>query len=325
MSTASRSILITSASGNIGQKLIPLLLSTLSTASFTLVLPTRDAARLRSKLALPDALSARPNLVIAEGDTANVPWLESLLREHAVDTVLSNFAHVEELILTLNLWSACEAVGIKHLIYISACMDTSLEAVRAGTLRNVLAAHVACKFPAEQRLMYGSPPFSWTILGPTLFFQSDQMFKEALLKDGLYNFPMGRKGSSRVDTADIALGALRAIEDGGKSWGGKKIMIGSREAYKAERVAKLWGDALGRDVTAMGARSEDLKMLEDALIPHAGGAWARDLVLMARQFDMDGFGMTDEQYQEQVRFLGKEASSYEDFVRKTAKAWKAEA
>ncbi|OIW30570.1 NAD(P)-binding protein [Coniochaeta ligniaria NRRL 30616] len=325
MSTPSRSILITSASGNIGQKLIPLLLSTPSTASHTLVLPTRDAARLRSNLALPDSLWDRPNLIVAEGDTSNAPWLESLLRTHAVDTVFSNFAFVEELILTLNLWSACEAAGVKHLIYLSACVDTSLEAVRAGALRNVLAAHVAYKFPAEQRLVYGSPPFSWTILGPSLFFQNDVRVKASLLGEGVYNWSMGSKGMSRVDTADIALGVLRAVEDGGRAWGGKKIMIGSREPYTGERVAKIWSAALGKDVRSVGAGPEDLKRLEEELLPHAGGAWARDLVMMIREFDMDGFGMTEEQYQEQVRFLGKEASSYEEFVRETAAAWKAEA
>lgn len=325
---STRSILITSASGHIGQQLVPLLLSTPSTASYTLVLPTRSAARLRSNLALPSD-SPYPNLVIAEGDTSNAPWLESLLRAHAVDTVVSNFSGVEELILTLNLWSACEesAGVVKHLVYVSACgIDASAEAVRAGTgLRHLGAAHVAYKYPAEQRLMYGSPPFTWTVLGPSLFFQNDERIKAALLESGVYDFPLGSKGSSRVDTADIALGALRAVEDKGRSWGGRKVMIGSREAYTGERVAGLWSAALGREVTAVGAGAEELRRIEEEMMPSVGGAWARDMVLMVRQFDLDGFGMSEEQYAEQVRFLGREPRRYEDFVRETAAKWKAEA
>lgn len=333
MSTITRSILITSASGNIGQKLIPLLLSTPSTASYTIVVPTRDAARLRTNLGLPDSPSSHPNLIVAEGDTTNTPWIESLLRTHAVDTVLSNFSGIEELALTLNFWSACEATGVKHLVYISACFDTSLEAVRAGALRHVGAAHCAYKFPAEQRLVYGGPKFSWTILAPTLFMQTNSSYvQKTVMEMGLIGFPVGEKGCSMVDTADIALGAFKAIEDQGKVWGGKKIAIGSREVYNTEAMTKLWSKATGKEIKGVSARWEDLEKLEEQVAlmgadrrGRGGWAWARDMVLMCEQFDLDGFGMTDEQYQEQVKFLGKEASSYEEYVKGLVAKWKTEA
>lgn len=60
-----------------------------------------------------------------------------------------------------------------------------------------------------------------------------------------------------------------------------------------------------------------------------GAHGRRDMALMVRQFDLDGFGMSEEQYAEQVGFLGREPRRYEDFVRsherETAAKWKAEA
>jgi hypothetical protein len=38
-------------------------------------------------------------------------------------------------------------------------------------------------------------------------------------------------------------------------------------------------------------------------------------------FQDHGFGMTEEQYEHQVKFLGREPSSYEAFVEKTAQEW----
>ena len=67
-----------------------------------------------------------------------------------------------------------------------------------------------------------------------------------------------------------------------------------------------------------------LKGVEEAFRSMVGPAWARDLKLMYKLFDVSSFGMTKEEYDEQVELLGKEPSSYEKFVEDTARAWKNE-
>jgi hypothetical protein len=70
-----------------------------------------------------------------------------------------------------------------------------------------------------------------------------------------------------------------------------------------------------------------------------GPAWARDLRLVrnfaSKEMPSDtwqmyeaireqGFGPTDEEYQEQITFLGREPNVYEEFVTDLAEQWKLE-
>lgn len=320
-SSSSRSILITSASGKIGSSLLPQLLSNPAYSSFKLILPTSNAAKLRAKL----PPTASDNVIIAEGDVANATWLESLLKTHHVDTIFSNFAGIEELIYTLNLWDAAECAGVKHVVFLSACGDMSVQAVQQqGSIRNVRAAHVAHKFFLEQSLSSGGWGFSWTVIGPSLFFSNDFRSKGHILQEGLFNEPLGSKGVSRTSERDVGLAVAKALADGGETTSGRKIYVGSKRAYTGDEIARLWGEALGREVRAAHYGPEAKAQLEEGLGKHVGAAFGRDLALMYRMMDREVFGMTDEQYAAQVEFLGKEPDAYEEFVRGTAEAWLAE-
>ena len=46
---------------------------------------------------------------------------------------------------------------------------------------------------------------------------------------------------------------------------------------------------------------------------------------MYEVFRKQPFGMTEDQFEEQKRLLGREPSNYEEFVREEAAAWKGEA
>lgn len=320
MSAPKHGVLITSASGNIGQALLPQLLASPQFPIWTVVLPTRNASKLRGLIPHTDPLPS--NIVIAEGDVADALWLESLLREHSVRTVYSNFSGLEELVLSLNLWNAAKRAGVSHLIYLSSAIDYSIEAVKAGALENMDALNTVGKLPLEHKLMYGRVPFTWTILGPTFFFTNDLRNKDSLLADGRFLALVGSKGASLVDTKDIALAVVKGLEDGGKQWAGKKIWLGSRKSYSADEILQTWAKALGKEVKRFDFGTEDYSGLERVLRQSEKPEWARTMVNMIHEFDLNGFGMNDEQYQQQLKFLGKEPTDYEVFVKETVAEWK---
>src|SRR5690242_21469014 len=107
---------------------------------------------------------------------------------------------------------------VKHIVYISAGEDYSIDAIKNGSPQGQSAAHVVFRYVAEAKIRHGIPPrvalggFSWTILGPSLFFDNDWMTKQQMIEQGIYGVPMGEKGVSRVGAADVALAPPNSLE-----------------------------------------------------------------------------------------------------------------
>lgn len=326
MSTkASPVYFITAASGTIGQRLIPLLLSHPSRP--TLVLPTSDANRLISQL----GTKAQNNRIkVLQGDIKDPMYVEAVAKSHDVTAAFICITGEDELLVTLNVLDALtRAQAVKHIVYLSGCGDFDLGSIRAGFLKSLSAGHIVVKAILEAKLRYGSSPrnelggFSWTILGPTLFFTNDLHAKQNLLDNGIFDEPLGSRGVSRADPKDIALAVSNALEDDGRMWGGKKIMIGSLKTYSNTEVAKLWADALGFQVTTVRSDDDGLATIERRSRPLLSAQWARDIRLMYGWFKAQGFGMAEKEYEEQVLLLGKTPASYEGFIKKTAYEWRA--
>lgn len=318
------SYLITAANGHIGTRLIPLLLSHPSQP--TLVLPTTDAARLTSSL---PADVDKSKVHVLEGSVQDPVFVDAALKNHQVTAVFFCLTGSDELFTTFNFLDCMRRSGtVKHLVYVSAAGDFSLEAQQNGLLKDIYSAHMAVKFIVEAKILHGMLPrdqeggLSWTILGPTLFFGNDLRSQHEMLQEGFFDEPLGSKGVSRVSEDDIALAAVKALEDDGKQWGGKKIMIGSLQTYTIQRTVQLWSQALGKELRPTLSDKASLDVFEQRFMKKAGPAWGRDVRLMYEVFEAMPFGMTEEQYKEQVEFLGKEADSYEKFVESTCKQWK---
>ncbi|KAF2439252.1 NAD(P)-binding protein [Karstenula rhodostoma CBS 690.94] len=317
--------LITAANGHIGTRLVPLLLSHPSQP--TLVLPTSNAARLTSSL---PADVDKSRVHVLEGSINNDPaFVDAALKNHNVTAVFLCLTGSDELFTTFNfLDSMRKSSTVKHLVYLSAASDLSLEAQQSGILKDIYCAHVAVKFIVEAKIMRGLLPrdqeggFSWTILGPTLFFGNDLMVQREMLEEGVFDAPLGSKGVSRVSEDDVALATVKALEDDGKQWGGKKIMIGSLQTYANQKTAQLWSQALGKEIKPILSDKASLDGFEQRFAKKASPAWGRDVRLMYELFEAMPFGITEEQYNEQVALLGKEADSYEKFVEDTGKQWK---
>ncbi|KAF2730967.1 NAD(P)-binding protein [Polyplosphaeria fusca] len=321
--TTSPTYLLTAATGNIGKRLVPLLLGQPSKP--TLILPTSNAARLSSQL---PATVDKARVHIVEGSIKDPNLIEGLLKKHHVTGVFLCLTGDDELFTTFNLLDAIRQSGcVKHLVYVSACGNYDLDGIQQGALRGMWAGHVTVKFLIEAKLKYGLLPrdqeggFSYSIVGPTLFFDNDLRSQHAMVSGGFFNEPVGSKGVSRVDSEDIALACAKLLEDDGKQYAGKKIMIGSLKTYTMEETAQLWSQALGKDIKPSFSDAEGLKSYEDRASPFTGAAWARDLRSMFEMFERNEFGMSKEEYQEQVELLGKEASSYDQFVEDTGRLW----
>ncbi|KAI4204436.1 MAG: hypothetical protein LQ350_001193 [Teloschistes chrysophthalmus] len=314
-------ILVTSASGNIGKPLIPLLLK--STSIKKIMLPTTNAARLSSQIPTSDRIT------VLEGSIQDPAWIEEVFVKHGIDTVFLNLTGTDELFTTCNLFSSIlRSQCVKHLIYLSACGDMMPESVFHERFGGIVPGHVLVKTAVEQLLRQSKPwregGRTWTILGPSLFFTNDLRGKEGMVgKAGVFGEPLGGMGVSRVDVEDIALAVVRVAE-GPEKWSGKKIMVGSKETYTDVDVGKLWSEALGKKITVAPNNAENLDRLEK----HIGGAmrpeWGRDIRMMYELFEKIKFAMSDQDYEMQKELLGKEPSSYEEFVKRTGAEWKKE-
>jgi nucleoside-diphosphate-sugar epimerase len=314
-----QTVLITAAGGNIGYALVPKLLQ----YDFKLVLPTSDAARLQSKLT---ATTSSDRVTIESGSIKNAQWVQSILSKHAVDVVFMCLTGNDEHFTTLNFLDAMQRAGhVKQLIYLSACGDFVSAKGVEETMRAHNAAHVLVKNIIEQKLIYGAFLWKTTRLGPLLFVSNDLRSKNSMLKDGLFDEPLGEVGVGRVFESDIALAACNAILSPDR-WTGKKVNIGSLRRYKGSEVAEMWSHAIGRTVRMCGSDDDSLLTLEDRVEAHIGqgdsSGWGRDLRLMYEAFSRVGFGMTHDQYELQIELLGKEPEDYAKWVEETGKSWR---
>lgn len=262
--TSEQSILVTAASGNIGSRLVPMLLKDQSNPK--VVLSTTNAARLSQTY--KDAPS---QLAIEEGNVQDPQWVEAILKKHKVTSVVLCLTGENELFITLNFLNAMQRAGtVKHLVYISACGDFSLDAVKAGLSGLMPAGHVVVKFILEAHLKFGVLPptadggFTHTVLGPTLFFDNDLRIKKSIMQKSFFDEPLSHKGQSRVDPSDIALAAYNSlIHDRGQKYHGEKIMIGSKKAYTLEEIRQMWCKGLGREIKfSDGSNEEDMDEFE---------------------------------------------------------------
>ncbi|KAK6223482.1 transcriptional regulator [Colletotrichum tabaci] len=343
MAVIPSSIIITAATGSVGCRLIPLILSLSHSHPIKLVLPTRNPEHVTELIASTTS-STKPSpyitTAVEQGDIADPVWLGELIALHKVDTVFLNVSGANELTVGLNTFDLCSLPGssVRHVVYLSMAGDfTARSVVKDGAIRRVRAAHAAVKFALEQFLLYDGHstdegmelPFTWTILGPVMSNDNDLRGKQMMLRNGVFPYPLpsgSRPGLPKVDVADIALGAWRAIEDQGRRFHKRKVTIGTREVYRAEETERLWSAALGRQIKSRVATcKEDLDDYELELVDFGKltPGFARDLRLMMEsmgtRFGMRG--LTDQEYQLQLDLLGREPRSYEAFVNETAKKW----
>jgi uncharacterized protein YbjT (DUF2867 family) len=164
---ASKSILVTGATGKQGGALISSLLASRSTSPFNIIALTRNTNSARAK-----SLASKPNVTILEGDLDDCPAIFSKLTSplHGVFSVQVPLkAKVEEK-QGKDLIDAAASFGVKHFVY------TSVD--RGGPERSDLdgsvVPHFRSKFNIENHLKTVGPKhgMDWTIIRPVAFMDN---------------------------------------------------------------------------------------------------------------------------------------------------------
>ena len=114
-------------------------------------------------------------------------------------------------------------------------------------------------------------------------------------------------------------------------------------------MAELWGAALGKAIKVQPSDADGLDGVEKHFAAGIGPAWGRDLRLVSMEHESSdaflflfftkqpcaqmyevfnhqcfygkGFAFNDEEFEAQKKLLGREPSSYEDFVKTEVAAW----
>ena len=140
--TTMSNIFVTAATGPIGPSLIPLLFDFSSTKQLII---------LTSSTAKPSiSISGSPLITIVQGLIQNPVWVERQLTEHQIDTVFLSLYGADELLMTVNFFSAVQCCAcVKHLVYLSVCGDFSLRAFAEDLADGWMAEHALVKVMAE--------------------------------------------------------------------------------------------------------------------------------------------------------------------------------
>lgn len=195
-------------------------------------------------------------------------------------------------------------VGVERIVYLS------VQQAEKGPH----VPHFASKLTVESALEgFGIPH---TVLRPSNFYQNDIWFREAIVEHGVYPQPLGDVGVSRVDVRDIADAAVRALTESGFE-NGTYALVGP-DPLTGEDCARVWSDALGRDVRYAG---NDLDAWREGALETMPAWMVYDFELMYDMFQGDGLAASDRELAETRALLGRAPRSFESFAREIGAEW----
>jgi uncharacterized protein YbjT (DUF2867 family) len=177
--------------------------------------------------------------------------------------------------------------------------------------------HFGSKLAVETAVKAASVPY--TILRPNNFYQNDTLFRDALLRYGVYPQPLGDVGVSRVDVRDIAEAAAVALTAGGHE--GQTYNLVGPQAVTGKSTAESWSRALERSVAYGG---DDLDAWEMQSLPFMPAWMVFDFRLMYAHFQAHGLKAAPGDVERQTKLIGHPPRRFEEFAAETAAMWKAE-
>lgn len=220
------------------------------------------------------------------------------------DTVfLLNAVSMTELHQGLAALNEAERADPKRIVYMS------VQQAEAGPD----IPHFAGKVAIEDALKESD--VAHTILRPSNFFQNDHWFKEGITEHGVYAQPLGSVGVSRVDVQDIGEAAANALTS--EEFEGETYPVVGPDALTAEDCARIWGQALGRDLNHM----EDLDAWAEQARRSMPGWMVWDFKIMYRMFGERGLLASDEDLRKTERIVGHAPRSFDDWVAEVAPSW----
>lgn len=147
----------------------------------------------------------------------------------------------------------------------------------------------------------------YTFIAPNHFFQNDLMTERALMEHGVYLTPLGPVGCDGVDTRDIAEVAVLALTSDEHS--GKTLNVVGPERLVSEAAAKIWSEALGREI-----RAGSIDLWKETTRPFMPPWIHYDLSLMYADFAKRGMVGTQQDLADVTALLGRPPRTYRQFV-----------
>jgi uncharacterized protein YbjT (DUF2867 family) len=287
-------ILVTGATGTIGSQVLSHLAA--------------QTAPVRALTRSPDTARLPAGVTPVGGDLADVDTLRAAMK--GADTLFLLAPNVaDELTQAMLALSVARESGIKGIVYLSVFKgDTYVD-----------VPHFAGKYTVERMIEGLNLPA--TILRPAYFIQNDLRQKDPLLKFGMYGMPVGSKGVSMVDIRDIGEAAgieLLRRHRAPSALPAETYSLVGPDSLTGERIATIWGEALGRAVRYGG---DDLVTMEQRMKGMMPSWHALDLRLMLSRYQTDGAVASATDLTRIKTLLGRAPRSYSAFAKEAANQW----
>jgi uncharacterized protein YbjT (DUF2867 family) len=227
---STNTVLVTGATGNTGSVLLRLL-EERGVKARAMIRHERDIDRLGS---------ASTSAVIGDFDDADsiAAALEGVDSAYLVTPSSAN-AEAQQ----IRFAELAAAANVKHLVKLSQFAADEASPVR------FLRYHGA----VERRIR--ELGLSYTFLRPNLYFQGFLAFRAMIANEGRFFAPIGEARVSAVDVRDIALVAAAALTEPGHV--GKTYTITGPASVSHAEIARVIGEAIGREVTFVDVAPED--------------------------------------------------------------------
>ena len=282
------SILITGATGTVGSQIVERLAAS--------GVEVKALVRTPGKVALPAGVTE------VVGDLSSANAIRAALA--GVRTLfLLNAVAPDEVTLALLALNLAREAGIERIVYLSV--------IHADLYTNV--PHFTGKYTVER--MIESLRLPATILRPAYYMQNDERIKDVVESYGMYPMPIGRAGVSMVDVrdiADIAVAELLLRHRAPTALPGRTIDVVGPQALTGESAARIWSEALGRDIHYAGDGLDGFEQQMAALGPD----WlAYDMRLMMEGIQERGMHGSEGAVETLQTMLGRPLRTYRDVVR----------
>jgi len=281
------SILVTGATGTIGS----LVVQGLAAAG----------AQVRALVRQPGRRQLPANVVEVVGDLTDVASMRAALSSSRTLFLLNAVTpdEVTQALVTLNL---VREAGIERIVYLSV--------IHADRYTNV--PHFTGKHTVER--MIESLDIPATVLRPAYFMQNDLTIQQVIREHGVYPMPIGVAGVAMVharDIADIAVAELQRRDRAPAALPRLTLDLVGPQALTGADAAKIWSQALGRDVSYGGS---DLQAFEKQLASFGSGWLAYDMRLMMARIQEIGMHGEAGAVDRLQGLLGRPLRTYAEFV-----------
>ena len=240
-------------------------------------------------------------------DLSDVPSLRAALA--SVRTLfLLNAVVPDEVTQSLIALNLAREAGIERIVYLSV--------IHADKYTNV--PHFTGKHAVERMIETLDIPA--TILRPAYFMQNERTVQAVIQGHGVYPMPIGSAGVAMVDVrdiADLAVAELLRRDRAPAALPRLTLDLVGPEVFTGASVARVWSEALGRDVVYGG---DDVVAFERQLASFSPAWLAYDLRLMMAGIQAIGMQGAPGAVDRLQAILGRPLRRYADYVRESVAA-----